>query len=260
MRPADEKTMSEYIVTEKHGKVLLIRMVYEKTLNCCSPEMLDELRSLIRDFTRNPEYAALVLTGAGRAFCTGADLNEFTNLAPEACVDYAADFEEDIFHQLACCRKPTVAAVNGYAIGGGFEMALSCDFRIGHEKSSFSSPEYDFGWIPGWGGVRRLAAIVGPNKAKEIFFLKKKIRGPEAKELGILNELVEDPAELEAKAIEMATALAELNPLTVAYTKTVLDEFNVKPYDTLLQGLTNGITSKSPYARAKVEAFFNRKK
>ncbi len=252
--------MSEYLKVEKYDKVLFIQMCYEKTLNCLNNEMLEELVRILRDFTRDGSLRSLVITGIGRSFCTGADLNAFTVLSQEGCVDYCMDYEEDIFHILSSSRKPTIAAVNGYAIGGGLELALSCDFRIGHEKTSFSAPEYDFGWVPGWGGVHRLKELVGANKAKEILFFKKKIRAGEALQLGLLNEVTEEMDQLVPRALEMAEQLAQLNPLSVTYAKAILDDFNVPAYDSLLQGLTNGITSKSPYAQAKIEAFFNRKK
>ena len=252
--------MSEYLQVEQQGKVLLMKMCYERTLNCLNDEILKEMSQTLRDFSRNPELRSLVLTGTGRSFCTGADLNSFTALSQEGVVDYCTEYEEDIFHILSSSRKPTIAAVNGYAIGGGLELALSCDFRIGHEKTSFSAPEYDFGWVPGWGGVHRLAALVGANKAKEMLFFKKKIRAPEALQIGLLNEVVDDMEQLVPRAMEMAEELAQLNPLSVTYAKTILNDFEVLPYDSLLQGLTNGITSKSPYAQAKIEAFFNRKK
>ncbi|MBQ6365365.1 MAG: enoyl-CoA hydratase/isomerase family protein [Oscillospiraceae bacterium] len=252
--------MSEFIQTEIHDKVLLLQITYEKTLNCLNNDILGEIAETLRAFNRNPQLRALVLTGAGRSFCTGADLKVFTELSQEDCVDYSVDYEEDIFRILSSSRKPTIAAVNGYALGGGMELALACDFRIGVEKCQFSAPEYNFGWVPGWGGVHRLATLVGPNKAKEILLLRKKIRGPEALEIGLLNELVDDPEQLIARALEMAASLAELNPLTVTYTKTILNDFYVPPYDSLAQGLTNSITSKSPYAKARVEEFFNRKK
>ena len=161
---------------------------------------------------------------------------------------------------LSSSRKPTVAAVNGYALGGGMELALACDFRVGTEKTQFSAPEYGLGWVPGWGGVHRLGKLVGQAKAKEILLLKRKIRGPEALNMGLLTELVENPEELVDRALEMAEGLAELNPLTVTYTKTILNDFDVPACDSLVQGLTNGVTSKSPYARQRVEEFFNRKK
>ena len=252
--------MSEFFKTEVHGKVLLAQISFEKTLNCLNNDILNEMVDALRSFNRNPELRVLVLTGTGRSFCTGADLHAFMALDQENCVDYCVDYEEDIFRILASSRKPTIAAINGYALGGGMELALACDFRVGIEKSTFSAPEYGFGWVPGWGGVHRLAALIGSNKAKEMLLLKKKVRGPEALSIGLLNELVDDPEQLIPRALEMANNLAELNPLTVTYTKTILNEFFVQPYDSLLQGLTNSVTSKTPYAQEKVEEFFNRKK
>lgn len=251
--------MSEFIHVEKFNKVLLLQITDEKTLNCLNNDILEEMVGILHSFNRHPEYRALVLTGTGRSFCTGADLKAFMGLNQEECIDYCVDYEEDIFHILSSSRKPTIAAVNGYALGGGMELALACDFRVGIEKTTFSAPEYGFGWVPGWGGVHRLAALVGPNRAKEILLLKKKIKGPEALEIGLLNELVEDPENLIGRALEMADSLAELNPLTVTYTKTILNDFYVQPYDSLLQGLTNSITKKSSYAQTRVEEFFNRK-
>ena len=207
--------MSEFVCTEVRGKVLLLRICYERTLNCLNGEILAEMTQILREFSRDRSLRALVLTGTGRAFCTGADLKSFTELSQEDCVDYCMDYEEDIFHVLSSSRKPTVAAVNGYALGGGMELALACDFRVGTEKTQFSAPEYGLGWVPGWGGVHRLGKLVGQAKAKEILLLKRKIRGPEALNMGLLTELVENPEELVDRALEMAEGLAELNPLTV---------------------------------------------
>ena len=212
-------------------------------------------------------YGMLSTTLFGMAFLPNVELitvtqrmlsglNSFTLLAVPMFI-MAANL---IFHVLSSSRKPTVAAVNGYALGGGMELALACDFRVGTEKTQFSAPEYGLGWVPGWGGVHRLGKLVGQAKAKEILLLKRKIRGPEALNMGLLTELVENPEELVDRALEMAEGLAELNPLTVTYTKTILNDFDVPACDSLVQGLTNGVTSKSPYARQRVEEFFNRKK
>ena len=252
--------MSTYIHTEERDGVLLLQITHEKTLNCLNNDILEEMCAILRDFARQPKYRALILTGTGRSFCTGADLKAFTELSQEGCVDYCMDYEANIFRILSSSVKPTIAAVNGYAIGGGMELALACDFRIGVPKTSFSAPEYGFGWVPGWGGVHRLSALVGQAKAKEILLLEKKIRGEEALRLGLLTELVEDPEQLIDRAFEMGAQLAKLNPLTVTYTKTILNDFEVPTYDALIQGLTNGITSKSPYCREQIEKFFNRKK
>lgn len=252
--------MSEYIYTECQDQVLLLQITYEKTLNCLNNEILEEMSDIVYKFSRNPDQRVLIVTGIGRSFCTGADLKAFSELSQEGCVDYCMDYEEDIFHILSSSRKVTIAAVNGYALGGGMELALACDFRIGTKWSQFGAPEYGFGWVPGWGGVHRLGQLVGNAKAKELLLMQQKVRGEKALELGLLNEMVEDTDQLLPRAWEMGKELAKLNPLTVTYTKTVLNDFDVPSYDSLIQGLTNGVTSKSPYARKQIEAFFNRKK
>ena len=123
-----------------------------------------------------------------------------------------------------------------------------------------AAPEYDFGWVPGGGGVHRLGKLLGSARAKEVLFLKEKLRAEKALELGLLSEIVENPDDLVERAFAMGEQLAGLNPLTVTYTKTILNDFDVPVWDSLAQGLVNGITSKSVYAREQVEAFFNRKK
>lgn len=252
--------MSEFIRTECREHVLMMQITYEKTLNCLNNDILEEMSGIVRRFSRDPSLRVLIITGSGRAFCTGADLKAFTELSQEDCVDYCMDYEEDIFHVLSSSRKLTIAAINGYALGGGMELALACDFRIGTGHTQFGAPEYGFGWVPGWGGVHRLGQLVGNARAKEILLLKEKIRAEKALELGLLNKLVENPEDLIPQAFEMGKQLAELNPLTVTYTKTILNDINVPSYDSLIQGLTNGVTSKSAYAREQVDAFFNRKK
>lgn len=252
--------MSEFIHITRHGQVLLMQITYEKTLNCLNNDILEEMSGIVREFSRNPSVRVLIITGTGRSFCTGADLKSFAELSQEDCVDYCMDYEEDIFRVLSSSRKLTIAAVNGYALGGGMELALACDFRIGTGSTQFGAPEYGFGWVPGWGGVHRLGQLVGNARAKEILLLKEKIRAEKALELGLLSEVVENEEDLLPRALEMGGKLAELNPLTVTYTKTILNDFDVPPYDSLIQGLTNGITSKSSYAQKQIEEFYNRKK
>ncbi|MCI8958576.1 MAG: enoyl-CoA hydratase/isomerase family protein [Lachnospiraceae bacterium] len=252
--------MSEFIYTEQRDQVLLLQIRYEQTLNCLNNEILKEIAGILREFSRDPGLRVVIVTGTGRSFCTGADLKAFTRLSQEDCVDYCMDYEEDIFHILSASRKLSIAAVNGYAMGGGMELALACDFRIGVPKTQFAAPEYGFGWVPGWGGVHRLGKLLGSARAKEVLFLKEKLRAEKALELGLLSEIVENPDDLVERAFAIGEQLAGLNPLTVTYTKTILNDFDVPVWDSLAQGLVNGITSKSVYAREQVEAFFNRKK
>jgi enoyl-CoA hydratase/carnithine racemase len=249
--------MTDLIRYEEKDKVLLVTLAAEKSLNALNMEMLEDLVDHFRAFERNPALAAAVLTGSGKSFSTGADLGQFTELTLEEIWTFNAEYGHDLFNYLAGLRKPVIAAVNGYAMGGGFELALACDFRVASEKAVFSAPEYGFGWIPAWGGVNRLASITGPAKAKEILLFKKRLSAAEALALGIVSEVV--PAEqLPGRALEMAGELAALNPMTVQFTKAVLDNFTLPQSNTYLQALCTGVTSKMPYAREEL-AKFNRR-
>lgn len=221
--------MSEFIHTQCQEHVLLMQITYEKTLNCLNHEILEEMGSIVRGFSRDPSLRVLIVTGIGRSFCTGADLKAFTELSQEECVDYCMDYEEGIFRVLSSSRKLSIATVNGYALGGGMELALACDIRIGTRQTQFGAPEYGFGWVPGWGGVHRLGQLLGNARAKVILLLKEKIRADRAMELGLISEIVDDPKELIPRAFEMGKQLAGLNPLTVTYTKTILNDFDVPP-------------------------------
>ena len=190
--------MSEFVHTEQHGKVLLLQITYEKTLNCLNHDILTEMVDILRDYARNTELRALVLTGCGRSFCTGADLKSFTELETEGCVDYCMDYEEDIFHILSSSRKPTIAAVNGYALGGGCEIAMACDIRIAAENAVFGQPECGLGILPGFGGTQRLARLVGKGRAKELIFTCDRIDAQEAYRIGIVNKVVPQAELLDA--------------------------------------------------------------
>lgn len=238
-------------------RVSVIRLNAEHTLNALDMDMMEEMISLINTAEKTPEIGAVVISGSGRSFCTGADLKAFRDYEQEYIVDYCVDMGNRLFNRIAALKKPVVAAVNGYAMGGGMELALACDFRFGHEKTLFSAPEYGFGWVPGWGGVSRLSRLVGPCKAKEILLFQQKIRGEEALSLGMLNGLYKAEDLLE-ESIARASTLCRLNPLTVGYTKAIIHDFEVPAYDSYLQGLVNGVASKSPYAKAEIEKFLNR--
>lgn len=247
------------IKTWIEGKVRVVQLNAEQTLNALDMDMMEDMISIINMAEKMPEIGAVVITGSGRSFCTGADLKAFRDYEQEYIVDYCVDIGNQLFNRIATLKKPVVAAVNGYAMGGGMELALACDFRFGHEKTLFSAPEYGFGWVPGWGGVSRLSRLVGPCKAKEILLFQQKIRGEEALKLGMLNGLYPIEAVLE-ESLARAEELCRLNPLTVGYTKAIIRDFEVPSYDAYLQGLVNGVTSKSAYARMEIEKFLNRPK
>ncbi len=242
---------------EERGPVLLITLTEEKTLNALTLDMMQDLLDRLRAYERDPALRAAVLTGSGKSFSTGANLDRFTNFSLEDIWVYNAEYGHDLFNYIATIRKPVVAAVNGYAMGGGFELALCCDFRVAAESAVFSSPEYGFGWIPGWGGVSRLAAITGPARAKEILLLGKRLSAADALSLGVVTEVVPNE-ELIDSALRLANKVAALNPMTVQFTKAVLNDFDLPQSNTYLQALCTGVSSKTSYAREEVEKFNRR--
>lgn len=243
---------------DKNGKVFVIQIDSPSTLNAIEMDTMDEMIEALRRFEKDPQYGAAVITGTGRAFCTGSDLKCFAELSQEEIIKYCGDYGHELFNYIATMGKPVIAAVNGYAIGGGFELALACDLRIGSPKASFSTPEFDFGWLPGWGGVPRLAALIGSAKAKEHIFMQSKIRSAEALELGIISEIIAQDQLLE-RACEMGNKMSELNPLTVSATKMLINDMEVSKINTYFQAYVCSLTSKMPYCKDKLEAFFNRK-
>lgn len=242
----------------KIGKVFVVQIDSPSTLNAIELDAMDEMIEALHSFEKDPQYGAAVITGSGRAFCTGSNLKCFAGLSQEDIIKYCGDYGHELFNYIASMGKPVIAAVNGYAIGGGFELALACDIRIGTQKASFSTPEFNFGWLPGWGGVPRLAALIGGAKAKEHIFMQSKIRSQQALELGIISELVDEDKLLE-RACEMGNKMSELNPLTVSATKMLINDMEISKINTYFQAYVCSLTSKMPYCSEKLEEFFNRK-
>ena len=167
--------MEEKIILEVQGNVARITLNNPLKLNCIGFEMLRTLDHALDEISENELVHVLLIQGAGdRSFSTGADLKEYRSLSTEQGEEWIV-VGNQIFNKIESFPKPTVAFINGYAIGGGLEMALACDFRIGTEKAILSSPELQHGWLPGWGGMTRLRNLVGEAKAKEVVMLNEKI-------------------------------------------------------------------------------------
>ena len=183
---------SEKILAQARGRVLEITLNNPDKLNCMGLEMLRALDAAVRNAAGEAEIKALLIQGAGeRAFSTGADLKEFQSLSPEK-TDEWIEFGNEVFNRIEQLPKPTIALIKGYAIGGGLELALSCDFRIGSESAVMASVEVQHGWLPGWGGMTRLRRIIGEARAKEVVMLSEKIPAGRAFEIGLLNRVFKD--------------------------------------------------------------------
>lgn len=176
-----------------------------KALNALCGEINRDMMSAIQEIRANPAVRVLIMTGSERAFAAGADLKEMLEVTPREARDIC-QLAKDINELLESMSIPTIAAVGGFAFGGGFELALSCDFRVGGPRTTVSFPEAGLGIIPGANGMIRAAHIVGPSKAKELSMLNSMVSGEEAYRLGLLNWFVKGDAELETAAAEAKKA------------------------------------------------------
>ena len=188
---------------QRDGRVALLTINRPEVLNALSTEILEELYSEVTDLARDNSVGAIVLTGAGdKAFIAGADIAELATKTPLEARAYG-ELGQDIAHRLETMRKPTIAAVNGYALGGGCEMALACDIRLCSENAVFGQPEVNLGIMPGWGGTQRLARTTSLGFAKEIVLTGRMVPAEEAFQRGLV-QAIHPQEDLVPKALEMA--------------------------------------------------------
>lgn len=156
-------------------------------LNALNKDVFTDLNTALDEIEKNPEIKSVIITGAGpKAFVAGADISEFNSLNKEQAKALAKR-GQDIFARIETSSKPIVAAVNGFALGGGCELAMSCHFRVASENAKFGQPEVNLGLIPGYGGTQRLVQLIGKGKAMELLMSAHMIDAKEAKELGLVN-------------------------------------------------------------------------
>ena len=193
-------------------------------VNALSPALLKELKAEFDALDGNAEARAVVLTGAGNhAFCAGADVKELAGASPDDAKEIVK-LGQDTFATIEDCSKPVIAAINNLALGGGCELAMSCDIRISSDRARFGQPEVWLGLLPAWGGSTRLPQLVGPGKAKEMIFTGQMINAQQAQRDGLVDKIVPDGEEVRA-AIDIGRMIARKSaPLAVAHSKRVINE------------------------------------
>lgn len=177
------------ILYEKEASIAVITLNRPDVLNAMNQQLWDEFESALDDAAMAPEIKALIITGTGRAFSTGADLKDSKSRSPEAYRRYLETLQETS-RKLIRFEKPTLAAINGYALGSGYELALACDIRIAAEDAQIGSPEAKVTSSVTGGAMRLLQDLVGPGKAKELLFTAEYITGKEAYDIGLVNRAV----------------------------------------------------------------------
>jgi enoyl-CoA hydratase len=208
--------------SSREGGVAVLTVNRPDALNAFDVETLTELRDHLRELAEDPEARVVVLTGAGdRAFAAGADIKYMSGLDVEQAKEWGA-LGHEVGRLLETMPKPTIAAVNGFALGGGCELALACDFRYASATAKLGQPEVNLGIIPGWGGTQRLARVVGLGLAKELVLTGRVVDADEALRIGLVNA-VHEPEELMPKTLEVANALAAKAPLAHAAAKEAVN-------------------------------------
>ncbi len=192
------------------------------SMNALNGELLEELAKTLREIAYDPDVRVVILSGGtGPAFCVGADLKERTTMG-ETAVRQRIDSYRVIFDALAALPKPTICAINGYAFGGGLEIALACDLRVVAEETQVGLTELRLGIIPGAGGTQRLARLVGTARAKELIFTAARFSGTRAAELGIANYAV-PASQLMDRARSLAGEMIKSAPIALAQAKIAID-------------------------------------
>ena len=212
----------DYILYEQNGNVATITINREKALNALNSQVLDELNATL-DAVDLATVRCLVITGAGsKSFVAGADIGEMSSLT-KAEGEAFGKKGNDVFRKLETFPIPVIAAVNGFALGGGCEISMSCDIRICSENAVFGQPETGLGITPGFGGTQRLARLVSPGMAKQLIYTARNIKADEAYRIGLVNA-VYPLEELLPAAQKMAAGIAKQAPIAVRNCKKAINE------------------------------------
>ena len=213
--------MSDALVEVRaEGPVAVVALRREEKLNALSVGLEGALGAAL-DRPEVRDARAVVLTGGPRAFSAGADVTEFRDRDPRAILDYYRATGA-VYERVAALPAPTIAAIAGWCLGGGLELALACDFRVAEEGATFGLPEVRIGILPSSGGTHRLVRLVGTARAKELVLLRERVTAAEAKAAGLVTEVVVDGRALD-RALALAAGLAELPPVAVSVAKQAID-------------------------------------
>ena len=195
----------ENLLIAIENKIALVTLNRPAKLNALNKDTLAELHTAFTDLENNEAVQAIILTGSGeKAFVAGADIAEFANFSAQEGTQLAADGHQKVFDHIENLKKPVIAAVNGFALGGGLELAMACHFRVVSENAKMGLPEVTLGLIPGYGGTQRLPQLVGKGRAMEMILTATMITAAEAKEYGLANHVVP-----QVELIEFCQGLAQ---------------------------------------------------
>lgn len=217
--PLDEYDF-DLIRLDQHGALAVLTIDRPKALNALNSKVFAEMAQAIEVIMDNAEIGALIVTGGGdKAFVAGADIAELAELDNVYAGREASLIGQEVMHQLSSLPFPVIAAMNGYALGGGLELALACDIRVASPKTKMGLPEVTLGLIPGFGGTQRLARLIGPGRALDMMLTAKQVDAEEALSMGLINYVTDEPL---TKARELAEQMLKNGPIALSFVKEAM--------------------------------------
>jgi enoyl-CoA hydratase/carnithine racemase len=240
--------------------VLLVTLNRPAQHNALNKALLQELDRMLGDACTDRSVRCVVITGAGeRAFSAGADIREQTGFTPDDAYAHMR-WGQALFDRLARMPKPTIAAIDGFALGGGLELALACDFRIASDAAQVGFPEVTLASLPGWGGTQRLARLVGATQAKRLAMTGRRLNAQQCLDLGVVGEICPAP-ELLARALAFAAELAAHPLESLEAIKRVIDEGTGQSWDRALDAEARAVARLwgTPAQKRAQDAFFARR-
>jgi enoyl-CoA hydratase len=248
------------LLLDRDGAVALVTVNRPKVLNALDRKTLDELRQMALDLQGDDEVRAVVITGAGeKSFVAGADINELAAQSPASARELALAGQQ-VFELIANLGKPVIAAINGYALGGGCELALACTLRLAADTARLGQPEIALGLMPGYGGTQRLPRLIGAGRAAALMLTGAPIAADEAERIGLVNRVV-PAAELRAEAMKLAHSLAAQAPIAVRYILSALTKGHDMPFADacVFEATLFGLAASSEDMREGTRAFLEKR-
>lgn len=212
----------QYIQVEKREDIAIVRINRPEKLNAMNIDVIKEIGNVMDQLDKDDSVKVVIVTGAGeKAFSAGADIEYMSKISPLEAEQYAMTGHATL-NKIENLSKPVIAAVNGYALGGGCELSLACDLRIASKNAVMGQPEVTIGICPGWGGTQRLMRIVGLARAKDLIYSGRRISADEAFQMGLVNKVVELP-QLMDECMNIAKQIAKNSAIAVRVSKTLLN-------------------------------------
>ncbi len=254
------KYKNVHLTIDEDG-IAIITISRPSKLNALNYETIENLRQAMQEVYDNVDIRSAIITGEGtKAFVAGADIAELSDLDEVGAKRYSQN-GQDVFAMVENCRKPVIGAINGYALGGGCELALSCHMRVAVENAKFGLPEVKLGTLPGFGGTQRLTQSIGKSKTLEIIMTGDMLSAKEAKELGLVNHVMATHEEMFAKSKEILQKIASSGPLAISMViNSVNSVYSSQERGYLKEAQFFGMSAKSHDFHEGMQAFLDKRK